>query len=393
MARARIKSTPDEDLQYRRQEVRVRGKTLVTPVKSADPARLPAGATPGGRAPCINEMYAGVTKKSLSACREGGDHAIGRRLGGLQRRLRDPQSDLQVCFIEYREPSHPTRAETSLMAGLAHAHSDMAPLPMLSGLVERVSNVAAKNGGKQYSPSRNKWERFLRHLAGSIESIEQLGGKPAMGYVPKYRLYYGELVKLYADSGINAFYFDASGSSPVAVSVFLREFTRELGRAGMLEESLVYMINPGPGLIARDRPAIPARDVLGFGLGVDCLGERRVRPRTGHGAGRGALRGPDGLPRLFDKRTYHYVGAAGADGIARSYPGDSSIDRSRFAPGARPDGRVYNAFNAEQLGLEGARLRDMLAASEPLTGYLSAKAGVDGADIEILKLAKVRQRR
>lgn len=393
MPRARIRSTPDEDLQYRRQEVRVRGKTLATPVKSADPARLPAGTTPGGGAPCINEMYAGVTKKSLSACKEGWDHAVGRRLGGLQRRFRDPQSDLQVCFIEYKEPSHPTRAETDIMAGLAHAHSDMAPLPMLSGLVERVSNVSVKDGGTQYSPSRRKWERLLRHLAGSIEAIEQLGGKPAMGYVPKYRLYYGELVKLYADSGINAFYFDARGSSPVAVSVFLREFTRELDSAGMLEKSLVYMINPGPGLIARDGPAIPAKDILGFGLGVDCLGERRVRPRRGRGAGRGARRGPGGPSRLFDKRTYHYLWAGGADGIAKSYPGDSSIARSRFASGARPDGRVYNAFNAEQLGLEGARLRDMLAASEPLTGYLSGKAGVDGADIKLLKLAKVRQRR
>ena len=393
MSGARIKSESDDDLQYRRQEVRVRGKAVTTPVKSVDPAKLPGGMRLSDRAPCINEMYTGVTKKSLSSCIEGQDHTIERRLSSLQRRFRDPQSDLQLCFIEYKEQSLPTTAEIGLMTDLAHGHSDMTPLPMLSGFVDRVSNITFENGKKRITANRTKWERVLKYLADSIGTIEQLNDKPVMGYVPSYRLYFDELVKLYTANGINTFYFDAHGSNPITLKAHLRAFMRELNNAGALEKSLVYMINPGPGRTIHDNSVIPAKDILGFGLGVDCLGEKHIQMRLSPEAMENMRKNPDNRSRLFDKETYGYLKTDSSDRIKRFYPGDSSIDKSQFLSGTKPDNKIQNAFNVEQLGLESARLSGMLAASEPLIEYVSGKASVSETDVKILRGAKVRQRK
>ena len=390
MAGATIKSTPDVDLQYRMQEVRVRGKAVTTPIKSMDPAKLPSGMAVGGKMPRVNEMYAGVTKKSLSACMEGQDHSIERRLNGLQRRFRDPESEVQLCFIEYKEPSFPAAKEVELMTDLAHGHSDMTPLPMLSGFAERVSNVSVKNNKKVLAASGKKLAQAMEYLAGAIKTIEQLNDKPIMGYVPDYRLCFDELVKLYVRSGINAFYFDAHGSNPVTLKASLRALMRGLNRHGALEQSFVHMTNPGPGRAIRDSQAIPARDVLGFGLGVDCLGEKHMQMRLSPEAVENMRKNPDNRSRLFDKEAYSYLKTADRDEIKRFYPADSSVQRSPFLTGAKPDAKLQNAFNVEQLGLEGARLRDMLAASEPLVGYVSGKAGVSEADVKMLEKSKVR---
>ena len=393
MTRARIRSTPDEDLQYRKQEVSVRGKAVTTPVKSVDPARLPGGTRLSDNAPCINEMYTGVTRKSLSACIEGQDRTTERRLNSLQRRFRDPQSDLHLCFIEYKEPSYPTGREIGLMTDLAYAHSDMTPIPMLSGFVERVSNVTLENGKKRITANRRKWERVSKYLADSIDTIKQLNSKPIMGYVPNYRLYFDELVGMYNSKDINTFYFDAHGSNPIALKASLRAFMRELNNADMLEESLVYMINPNPGRTIHDSSMISAKDILGFGLGVDCLGERHIQLKLSLEAMENMRKNPDSRSRLFDKEAYGYLKTDSRDKIEQFYPKDSSIDKSQFLTSTKPDYKIQNAFNVEQLCLESARLRDMLAASEPLIKYVSGKAGVSEADIKILKGTKVHRRK
>ena len=143
------------------------------------------------------------------------------------------------------------------MTDLAHGHSDMTPLPMLSGFAERVSNVSIKNNKKVLTASGKKLAQAMEYLAGAIKTIEQLNDKPVMGYVPDYRLCFDELVKMYVDSGINTFYFDAHGSNPVTLKASLRALMRGLNRHGALEKSFVHMTNPGPGRAIRDSPAIP----------------------------------------------------------------------------------------------------------------------------------------
>ena len=373
--------------------MRVRGKTAVTPIKSVDPTRLPSGSHLGRKAPCINEMYAGVTKSRLSASIEEGDRTLERRLDAAQRRFRDPESEIQLCFLEYKDGPLPTRGEVEFMTDVAHGHSDITPLPMLSGFADRVSNVTVADGKRRQTPSAEKLGRVARYLSDSIETIEQLNDKPIMGYVPDYRLYFGELVELYADKGINTFYFDAHQSNPLTLKSSLRAFMRALNRRGLLESSLIHMINPGPGRTIRDGSVIPARDILGFGLGIDSLGEKHMQMRLSAKAIENMRKNPDNRSRLFDKESYGYLKTDNKGDIEKFYPRDSSVDKNEFLSDGKPDNKVQNAFNAEQLALEGARLRDRLASSEPMLEYVSNKGNVSKVDIKVLEQAKVDRRR
>lgn len=65
MTEAKIKSTPDEDLQYRTQEIRANNKTVITPIKSIDHSKTPPSISISinKKVECINELCAGVSSK------------------------------------------------------------------------------------------------------------------------------------------------------------------------------------------------------------------------------------------------------------------------------------------------------------------------------------------
>ena len=63
MVEAKIRSTPDEDLQYRSQEVKANNKTIVTPTKTIDPAKIHPEVSISKDINCINELYARLSKK------------------------------------------------------------------------------------------------------------------------------------------------------------------------------------------------------------------------------------------------------------------------------------------------------------------------------------------
>ena len=391
--RARIRSTPAEDMQYRRQEATVGSKTLVTPAKSVDPTKMSPDATLSEAAEFVNEMYRGLTGEAMRRCIVDGDRRPMRDLGRARRRFRRRDARIELCFLEMKTESIPTRKETEFAAGLAHAHSDIVPLPMLSNFVDRVTDVSVEGQRTVRTLNQARFEGVMGYLRDAVDATVQIGSKPMMGYVPNYRLYFEEMVGLYVDRGINAFYFDARASTPVALQAPLRALRRELGGRGALEDSLIHVINPGTGGGGGgwNGTAIPARDVLGFGLGIDILGDRHVQNRTRCGAAEGAGRQPGCRYMLFDKSRYSYLLAPDADELRSSYPGDSGMDADEFlAPGRAADRGLQHAFNSEQLALESARLGERLAESKPMLPYLAGKRDVRDADIEILKHASVR---
>lgn len=389
--RARIRSTPAEDLQYRRQEVTVGSKTVVAPVKSVDPTKLSPRAAASESAECMNEMYRGLTGEAMSRCILGDDRRPMYDLNRARRLFRRRDDRVELCFLEMKTESIPTQKEIEFATDLAYVYSDITPLPMLSNFVDRVTDVAMEGRRAVRTPSHAKFEEVEEYLRRAVDTIMQLNSKPIMGYVPNYRLCFGELVKMYVDRGINAFYFDARGSAPVALQASLRAFLRELSRLDALEDSLVHMINPGTGRAPGGSATAPARDVLGFGLGIDSLGDRHMQISMSPKAAEAMRRRQDGRYRLFDKSKYSYLLTSDASAVRSFYPDDSGISVGELlARGQTADRKFQNSFNSEQLALEAVRLGERLAGSEPMLPYLAGKSGVKEDDIKILKHARVR---
>lgn len=393
MVEAKIKSTPDSDLQYRSQEVRANSKTVITPIKAIDPSKIHSSVTISKRIECINELYAGLSKDKISNHITGSDSSLIYQLNRTQKKFQNPSKDLQFCFLQFNDESLPTQKEIEFVTDQAYVFSDITPLPMLSNFISRIANIITKGSRKMYTPNDTKFERIKKYLNDAVETIEQLNSKPIMGYIPDYRYYFGELVKIYADKGINTFYFDAHLSNPITLQGSLRAFMRELNKQGIFEKSFIHMINPGVGRGIKDSSIIPAKDILGFGLGVDSLGDRHMRSILNATVIENMKKNPDNRSRLFNKNTYGYLKTSEKKDLESFYPNDSEIDISEFLISDKPDSKIQNAFNVEQLAFESTRLRNNLTQSKPILKYIDKKSNIRKDDVKILKRAKIKQKK
>ena len=390
MVEAKIKSIPDNDLPYRSQEVRANNKTVVTPIKAIDPSKIHSSVSISKKIKCINELYASLSKEKISNHMTGSSSSLVYKLNHTQKKFQNPTKDLQFCFLEFSDESLPTQKEIEFVTDQAYVFSDITPLPMLSKFISRIANVTINGIKKQYTPSNAKFERVKKYLNESIETIEQLNNKPIMGYIPDFRFYFDELVKLYANKGINTFYFDAHLSNPITLQASLRAFMRELNKQEILEKSFIHMINPSIGRGIKDSSIIPAKDILGFGLGIDSLGDRHMRLFLNPSVIDKMKKNPDNRSRLFNKNTYGYIKTSEKKELDAFYPNDSGIDKSEFLISGKPDSKIQNAFNVEQLAFESTHLRNNLIQSKSILKYIDKKSNIKKDDIKILKKAKIK---
>lgn len=393
MPGTQIKSTPDEELQYRSQEVKANNKTVVTPIKSIDASKIHPTVSISKQVNCINELYSGLSKEKIFNHMTGSDHNLIYQLNSIQKKFRNPAEELQFCFLEYKDESLPTQKEIEYITDLAYVYSDITPLPMLSNFVKRITNVTVKSNKKTYEPNDSKFHKVEKYLKDSIETIGQLNNKPIMGYVPDFRYYFDKLIKIYADSGINTFYFDAHLSNPITLHSPLRAFMRELNKQGILEKSFIHLINPGIGRGIKDSSFIPAKDILGFGFGIDSLGDKHMRRILSRKVLENMKKNPDNRSRLFSKKSYGYIKTSEKSEIERFYPNDSGIDVSKFLTSGKPDSKIQNAFNVEQLALESSNLRNYMNQSRSILNYIDKKSNIRKDDLKILKRAKIRQKK
>ena len=387
MAEAVIRSVPDPETMHRSQDVRANGKSVRTPVVALDYNKVDPSVDFGGRAGYIHEMYLGISRKRILDNINGAKRDVRYALNSYTRRFRNP-SNLRLCFLKYLGPGFPRSREVDFLAGLSHANSDITPIPMVSDFLRKTTDAVGNN--KFGPPSERGLAAGKKYITDAIGAISRYGRKPIMGYLPDYGPYLAHLVELYRDAGINAFYFDAAMANPMTVRNTIGAIMGELEARGILERSFIHMINANYGRGERDW-MIPAKSVLGFGLGIDGLGEahmppRRLREVYTRAAGRPAA------PRLFLKDRYAYYrfpGRAGAD----LYPADSSVDMERFMTRGRADRMAENAFNVEQLALECSRLGAVIRGPESTAGYLGGKKYLEPKDLGALRRDRARGRR
>lgn len=393
MTEAKIKSVPDEELQYRSQTVRANNKEIVTPIKAVDINKLDSNISISSKVRGITEIYFGLDNNKILNHLQGKDHTLDYSLNAIDKKIKNPDYEIKLCFFEYKEQEIPTTKETGFMVDQAYVHSDITPIPMLQHFVDKVSNVTIVKEKPKYSPNEKKFNRFLGYVKEAIEIIEQRNNKPIMGYLPDYPFGFPELIELYVNKGINTFYYDAHGSSPITVKGTLRTLLRELSANETLENSFVHMINPNYGRAAKDSSYIPAKDILGFGVGIDSLGEKHIQWKPTKELAEELKKNPDNRSRLFDKNTYGYLKTSDSMLIEKFYPNDSGIDIEQFKTGEKPPNKVQNSFNIEQLALESIKLKEKISKEQKILKYIESKKNVKEEDLKILKKFKIKEKK
>ena len=393
MTQATIKSTPDEDLQYRSQRVRANNKEIVTPIKAIDQSKIDAGVTLSRNVSGLTEIYFGLTKNKIVNHLQGKDHSLDYSLNAITKKIKNPDKEIKLSFFEYKDDDFPSIKEIGYMVDQAYVYSDITPIPMLSNFTERVSTVTTINGKQKFTPNDSKFEKFLAYLDNAIQIIEQRNNKPIMGYIPDYRYGFPELLDFYVKKGINTFYYDAHGSSPLTVQGTLRTLLRELNVQETLENCFVHMINPNYGRAAKDSSYVPAKDILGFGVGIDSLGEKHIPLRINKQIAEAMKKNPDNRARLFDKNSYGYLKTSDPKLIDQFYPNDSGIDIDYFKTGTKPSSKIQNSFNMEQLALESIKLKDIISKSQNILKYIEKKKNIKEEDLKILKKFKIKDKK
>jgi len=393
MTEAKIKSTPDEDLQYRSQQVKANNKEIITPIKAIDPTKIETGISISKEVGGLTEIYFGLTKNKILNHLQGNEHTLDYALNGIDKKIENPDKEVKLCFFEYKEVDFPSNKEISFMVDQAYIHSDITPIPMLRDFIDKVSNVNVIKGKKKFSPNEKKFNNFLAYLDDAIQTIEQRNSKPIMGYLPDYPYGFPELIEFYVKKGINTFYYDSHGSSPITVKGTLRNLLRELSSQETLENSFVHMINPNYGRAAKDSSYIPAKDILGFGVGIDSLGEKHIPLKINKKLAEDMKKNPDNRARLFDKSSYGYLKTSDSKLIEQFYPNDSGIDIKNFKTGKKPPIKIQNSFNMEQLALESITLKDKISKSQKILKYLETKKNVKEEDLKILKKFKIKAKK
>ena len=393
MTEAKIKSVPDEDLQYRSQTIKANNKEIVTPIKAIDVNKLDGNISINNKVHGITEIYFGLDNNKILKHLQGKDHTLDYSLNRIDKKIRNFESEIKLCFFEYKEQGIPTNKETGFMVDQAYVHSDITPIPMLQKFVDKVSNVLIVKDKPKYSPNEKKFNKFLDYVKHAIEVIEQRNNKPIMGYIPDYPYGFPELIELYVNKGINTFYYDAHGSSPITVQGTLRTLLRELTSNETLENSFIHMINPNYGRAGKDSAYIPAKDILGFGIGIDSLGEKHIQWKPTKAIAEELKRNPDNRSRLFDKNTYGYLKTSDADLIGEFYPKDSGINIEQFKTSEKPPNKIQNSFNMEQLALESIKLKEIISKEQKILKYIESKKNVKEEDLKILKKFKIKEKK
>lgn len=397
MTEAIIKSDPAEDLQYRSLIIKANNKTLETPIKAIDYNKLDSSIQLSRKVSGLNEFYLGLTHDKIFKELQG-DSTVAYAQNSFKRRIRNPDSELQICFFEYKDENFPKEKEIGFMVDQAYVYSDLTPIPLLSNFKDRVSNITIKKDSKgkekkEYSPSETKWEEFIDYLSDVIETIEQKNNKPIMGYIPNYRLFFKELIQFYDKKGINTFYFDANGSSPITLQSTIHNLLRELNSQEKLDNCFIHMINHSYGKAYKDSTVIPAKDILGFGLGIDSLGEKHKQMKLNKELAEKMKKNPDNRSRLFNKNSYGYIKTNQTETIRQFYPNDSGIDIDFFLTKTKPSSKIQNSFNVEQLALEAIRLKDRISEERQVLKYIEKKKDLKQEDLKILKKFKFNQRK
>ena len=101
MTDAKIKSIPDEELQYRSQQVKANNKEIFTPIKAIDPTKIEPGISISKKVGGITEIYFGLKKNRILNHLQGNEHTLDYALNAIDRKIKDPDKETpQVLCLD-----------------------------------------------------------------------------------------------------------------------------------------------------------------------------------------------------------------------------------------------------------------------------------------------------
>ncbi len=367
----------DPNSLYKTQKIKfISDKSILTPTKTIPLDKLSVASPLNDKAKQLNEIFKRFSAKQIKEADEDSDKYKEIESFFNKQKSKIKPETATFCFLDFSEPRLPKNDEIEFLTDLAYCNSDITTLPTISKFND------SKNSPMSY-------EDYKKYLEKAIESVEQLNHKPIMGIIPKLaRKNVPNLLEFYQSKGINTFALDLEGSNPISSRMSIFKVLKTLNKMKILDSCYIHGHNVGIR-VNKVKDIIPAKDVLGFGVGLNSIGEKRTEFKPNPAFLSLIKTNPLNKFRLFNKEDYGYWKAISASDLEKVYPSDSSVPISAFKiafKNANQFSSIQKVFNFEQLALESHHVKEIIAEDANKTlNYIKKKKDIDPNDVKVLE--------
>ena len=286
-----------------------------------------------------------------------------------------------LCILEFKNKDagsrYPNPQEIEILINTAYSFSDITPIPSVPRIARELS---VGNLGS-----------FLDYLNTCYEKIMIRNKKPVLGYIPATAPQIARrIIDFYIDHGINAYYFDLDAELISTHKTQLTALKNQLAKRGYEENNFLHYVNISFGKSINDQKVLSARDLVGFGYGMDSMG----------GIHASAKRPPEfyewlktqkdlkrNTNRLLNREDYGYyrVDTLGA-GIVGMIPKDAPVQQTDITSSSESrQTRAVKIVNLHQQCVESTVLRTMVNENPDKTlNYFRSKSNVLESDLKNL---------
>jgi hypothetical protein len=366
----------DPNSLYKTQKVRFSSdKSILTPTKTVPLDKLKLMHPLSNRARQLNEIFKRFTAKQIEEANEDSDKYHETEMWFNSQKSKIKPDTVTFCFLDFKEQRIPTNEEIEFLTEVAYCNSDITTIPIISHF----------NDPKQIQIS---YENYKNYLESAIQSIGQFNKKPIMGIIPKLApKKVADLLEFYSKKGINTFALDLGGSNPISSSMRIFKVLKTLNKMKILDSCYLHGHNVGMR-VNKIAEVIPAKDILGFGVGLNSLGEKRTEFHPNRAFLSYIQTNPHNKFRLFNKKDYGYWKAISKPELEKVFPNDSTVPISAFNTASQIT-YWQKVFNFEQLALEAHNVMDVITDDpQKSLEYVKKKKHVVEDDMKVLETGK-----
>lgn len=369
-----------DDTDLRTLEFSIGKKKVTTPTRALNTNNFFKETKIPSSLASLNELYFTLNETSLKNINEQSATSKEKNKAANKSNV---QSDFKptLCLLQFKnkDPAsrYPTPDEIEILANTAYAFSDITPIPSIPKIARTLTS--------------ENLDAFLGYLEACYAAIMVRNKKPIIGYIPAtVPLFTRKIMNFYIDHGINAFYIDFDGTLISTHATALNALKVEIKKRGYEENNFLHYVNVSFGKSINDQAVLSARDLLGFGHGLDSLGGVHMGPKRDPKFYEWLKAHKDikqNMNRLLNLADYGYYKVTGlGDRIAGMIPRDAPIQRDDIMSAKESrQTRAVKILNLHQQCVESSVLRTMVNENPDKTWeYFGSKSNVLKTDLKLL---------
>jgi len=369
-----------DDTDLRTLEFSIGNKKVTTPTRALNTNTFFRDTKIPSALVSLNELYFMLDEDSLRNINELPAASKAKNKAAHKSNVQSEYKST-LCLLQFKNkdiaPRYPTMDEIDILTNTAYSFSDITPIPSVPKMARMLKS--------------ENLDAFLAYLETFYTAIMVRNKKPIMGYIPvTVPLFTRKIINFYLDHGINAYYIDFDGTLISTHATALNALKVEIKKRGYEENNFLHFVNVSFGKSINDQEVLSARDLLGFGHGLDSLGGIHMGPKRDPKFYEWLKAHKDlkkNTNRLLNRENYGYYKVDNlGERIMGMIPKDAPIQQSDIisAPESRQT-RAVKIVNLYQQCVESAVLMTMVNENPDKTmEYFGSKSNVLETDLRRL---------